>query len=335
MKIAVLSPIAWRTPPKHYGPWEQVASTIAEGMVEKGHEVSLYATGDSQTAGKLEWVADLPYAETDRDAKVWECLHISNLMERAQEYDIIHNNYDFLPLSYAGLISTPIITTIHGFSSEKILPVYQKYNRDTHYVSISDANRHSSLDYLATIYHGIDKKQFTYQEDKEDFLLYFGRIHPDKGTHEAIQIALKSKKRLKIAGLIQDQGYYEQMVKPHLKHPDIEYIGNVGGADRDRLLGAARVLLHPISFKEPFGLSVAEAMMCGTPVIAYNLGSMSELIANEQTGFLVRHVEEAVIALKDIDLIKPKACRARAEEYFSLERMINSYEDAYKQILNL
>lgn len=334
MKIAILSSIAWSTPPKLYGPWEQVASTIAEGMVARGHEVTLFATGDSKTQGKLEWVSDLPYAESDRDAKVWECLHISNVMEQADQFDIIHNHFDFLPLTYSKLIKTPMITTIHGFSSERILPVYQKYNETSHYISISDADRNETLSYLDTIYHGINEQQFDFREDKEDTLLYFGRIHPDKGTYEAIQIALKSKKKLIIAGLVQDQSYFDKKVKPYLDSQGIEYVGNVGPEERNKILGKAKALLHPISFNEPFGLSVAEAMMCGTPVIAFNKGSMSELIAHEQTGFLVHSVEEAVAAVDKLEGINARVCRERALQLFSLETMLTSYETAYTHILN-
>src|SRR6187402_2937840 len=194
MRVAVLSPVAWRTPPRHYGPWEQMASNIAEGLVKKGAEVTLFATGDSETAGKLDSVCAQGYEEDrSQDAKVLECLHISNLMEKAGDFDIIHNNFDFLPLTYSGLIKTPVITTIHGFSSPRIIPVYKKYNSIGHYVSISNADRSPELNYLATVYNGLDTTNFKFNNEPEDYLLYFGRIHPDKGTAEAIEIANKSK----------------------------------------------------------------------------------------------------------------------------------------------
>ncbi|MHB8280496.1 MAG: glycosyltransferase, partial [Candidatus Humimicrobiaceae bacterium] len=149
MRVAILSPIAWRTPPRHYGPWERVASLLTEGLVKEKIDVTLYATGDSLTSAKLRSVCKAPYEEDKNiDPKVWECLHISEIMEQADEFDIIHNNYDFLPLTYSGLIKTPMVTTIHGFSSPKILPVYKKYNKTTHYVSISDADRSPDLDYI-------------------------------------------------------------------------------------------------------------------------------------------------------------------------------------------
>lgn len=228
MKIAVLSPVAWRTPPRHYGPWEQMASNLTEGLLKAGIDVTLFATGDSITSGKLNAVVSEGYEENrDQDAKVVECLHISNLMEKAGDFDLIHNHYDFLPLSYSGLIRTPIITTIHGFSSEKIIPVYQKYNDRGYYVSISDSDRHPSLNYLKTVYNGIDTSAFDFNSRPEGYLLFFGRIHPDKGTAEAIQIAIESGRKLLIAGIIQDQSYFDERVAPFL-NADIEFLGAAG-----------------------------------------------------------------------------------------------------------
>ena len=336
MKIALLAPIAWRTPPLKYGPWEQVASNIAEGMVKKGVDVTLFATGNSQTSGKLEYISKTAYAEDNSiDPKVWECLHISNVMERASEFDIIHNNFDFLPLTYSRLIKTPMITTIHGFSSQQIIPVYKKYNNNNHYVSISDSDRSPELDYIATVYNGIDPKDFTFNNNPNDYLLFFGRIHPEKGTYESIQIAKKSNRRLIISGLIQDDAYFEEKVKPFINNEDIIYVGNSGPIERDKLLGEASALLHPISFDEPFGLSVAEAMLCGTPVIAFKRGSMPELIKNKQTGYLVNSVEEAVNAVDDINSINRKYCNEWALSNFSLEKMVDSYYNVYKQVLEV
>jgi glycosyltransferase involved in cell wall biosynthesis len=196
MKVAVLAPVAWRTPPRHYGPWEQIASNISEGLVKRGLDVTLFATGDSITAGKLSAICDAGYEEDrTQDAKVLECLHISNLVEKASDFDIIHNNFDFLPLTYSKLIKTPFITTIHGFSSPKIIPVYKKYNDTGSYVSISDADRSPELNYLATVYNGIDVKYFDFNATGGDYLLYFGRIHHHKGTEEAIEIAKKRQRR--------------------------------------------------------------------------------------------------------------------------------------------
>ena len=254
-------------------------------------------------------------------------------MERAHEFDIIHNNFDFLPLTYSRLIDTPIVTTIHGFSSQQIIPVYKKYNSNNHYVSISNSDRSDELDYIATVYNGIDSKDFTFNKESKDYLLFFGRIHPEKGAYESIQIAKKSNKKLIISGLVQDKAYFEEKVKPFINNDDIVYVGNSGPKERDKLLGEAAALLHPISFHEPFGLSVAEAMLCGTPVIAFNRGSMPELIKDKQTGFLVNSVEEAVDAVSNLNSINREYCNEWAVSNFSLEKMVDGYHNVYKQTL--
>ena len=335
MKIAILSPIAWRTPPEKYGPWEQVASDVAEGMVAEGQDVTLFASGNSITSGKLASVISKPYGDDPAaDVKVNESLHISNLMERSSEFDIIHNHYDFLPLTYSKLITTPIVTTIHGFSSPLIIPVYKKYNENSSYVSISNADRNETLRYIATVYNGIDTSKFTLNEYPEDYLLFFGRIHPHKGTSEAIEIARRTGQRLVIAGLIQDETYWKEKVEPFVDHGQVLYIGNCGPEKRNEVLGKARALLHPISFDEPFGLSVAEAMCCGTPVIAFNRGAMPELIIDGKTGFLVNNITEAVDALKRIKDLHRMDCRAHVGKYFSREKMTKDYLQVYQQILS-
>ncbi|NOX85153.1 MAG: glycosyltransferase family 4 protein [Chlorobi bacterium] len=334
MKTAILSPACWRTPPRKYGPWEQVASNIAEGLIKRGVDVTLFATADSITSGKLEAVCEKPYGENpDMDAKVCECLHISHFMEMSGEFDILHNNYDFLPLTYTRLIKTPMVTTIHGFSSPKIIPVFRKYNDNNYYVSISNSDRSPELDYIATVYNGIRVEDFTFREKGGDYLLFFGRIHPEKGTFESIQIAKKAKRKLIISGLIQDQKYFDEKIAPYVNDDDIVYVGNSGPEKRDRLLGHAYALLHPVSFEEPFGLSVAEAMCCGTPVIAFTRGSMPELIMDGKTGFLVNTVEEAVDALSEIKNIERSFCRQWVVSNFSIEKMIDGYLAVYTQVL--
>jgi len=334
MHIAMLSPIAWRTPPRHYGPWESVASLLTEGLVARGHDVTLYATADSQTSGTLHAVCPRGYEE-DRSLipKVWECLHISELFEHADAYDIIHNHFDFLPLTYTGLTTTPVVTTIHGFSSPGILPVYKKYNGKAFYVAISDADRSPDLDYIKTIHHGIDIEQFDFQPAPDEYLLFFGRIHKDKGTREALDIARACSKKLILAGIIQDQAYYNQYVASHIDNDKVVYLGSAGPAERNRLLGKACALLHPIQFDEPFGLSVIESMACGTPVIAFNRGSMPELIENGKSGFLVDNVDEAVETVARIEEIDRAFCRRRVERHFTIDRMIDAYVNVYETIL--
>jgi len=334
MRIAMLAPIAWRVPPRHYGPWEQVVWLLTEGLVERGIDVTLFATADSQTRARLVAVCPRPYEEDPTlDVKVWECLHISEVFERAEAFDLIHNHFDFLPLTYSGLVRTPVVTTIHGFSSERILPVYRKYNGRTYYVAISHADRHPDLDYVATIYHGLDLKAFTLRTEPGHYLLFFGRIHPDKGTREAIEVALQSGMPLKIAGIIQDLAYFEREVAPFIDGVRVQYLGPVGPAERDALLGGAYALLHLINFDEPFGLSVVEAMACGTPVIARPRGSMPEIIRDGLTGMLVQTISEAVAVLPRLAQLDRAKIRAYVEARFSQERMVEDYVRVYEKVL--
>ena len=333
-RIAMLAPISWRVPPRHYGPWEWVTSLLTEGLVERGVDVTLFATGDSRTRAKLHAVCPRPYsADPEIDAKVCECLHISEVFEHAEEFDIIHNQFDFLPLTYSHLVTTPVVTTIHGFSSPKILPVYRKYNRRTHYVAISDADRNPDLDYIATIYHGIPIEEYPFCDESDNYLLFLGRIHPDKGTHMAIQVARRAGLPLVIAGIVQDEEYFQQMVAPHVDGVQVRYIGPVGMPEKGELLGHARALLHLINFDEPFGLSVVEAMACGTPVIAIDRGSMRELIHDEKTGFLVTDAEDALRGVRRIDTIDRRECRASVEKQFTQARMVEEYLQVYNKIL--
>lgn len=335
MRIAMLSPIAWRTPPRHYGPWEQVVSLLTEGLVARGVDVTLFATADSRTAARLHAVCPTGWEEDpDRNPKVWECLHISEVFEHAGEFDLIHNHFDFLPLTYSRLVETPLLTTIHGFSSPKILPVYRKYDATTHYVAISEADRAPELHYVATIHHGIDLTGFTFRPEPGEYLLFFGRIHHDKGTHEAIQIAREAGMKLILAGVVQDQDYFRHQVAPYLDDDQVVYVGSADPAQRDRLLGGSLALLHPINFKEPFGLSVIEAMACGTPVVAFNRGSMPELVVPGQTGFLVDSVDEAVEAVRRVADLDRSACRRHVEAHFTVDRMVERYLQAYRTVLD-
>lgn len=336
----MLSPIAWRTPPRHYGPWERFVSLLTEALVEKGVDVTLFATADSKTRARLHAICERGYEEDKSiDPKVWECLHISEVFERAgaaTEFDIIHNSFDFLPLTYSGLVSIPVLTTIHGFSSPKILPVYRKYNGKVFYVSISDADRSPELDYIATIHHGIDLENFTFRPEGGDYLLFFGRIHNDKGTREAIEIAKRASRKLVIAGVVQDREYFERWVEPHIngeRQENITYVGSAGPELRDELLGNAYALLHPINFDEPFGFSVVESMACGTPVIAMNRGSMPELIENGVNGLLVSSLEEAVDAVEKVEKIDRARCRKTVKERFTAENMADQYIKVYKRII--
>ncbi|WP_213982683.1 glycosyltransferase family 4 protein [Sphingomonas sp. dw_22] len=333
MKIAMLAPIAWRTPPRHYGPWELVTSLLTEALVARGVDVTLFATQDSITTGKLAGVVPRGYAEDPSiDAKVWEYAHLAHIFERAGAFDLIHNQADFPAHAFANLVPTPMVTTIHGFSSERILPMYKPYEDRVHFVAISEADRHPSLKYAATIHHGIRLAEFPFEPDGGESLLFFGRMHPDKGAAEAITVARATGRRLDLYGIVQDQGYFEREVAPHLDDR-IVYHGPVGGEERLRALGKARALLHLINFDEPFGLSVIEAMACGTPVIAINRGSMPELIEDGVTGLLVESADKAVAAVDRIGAIDRRDCRRAVEARFSVEAMADKYIALYRRIL--
>lgn len=334
MHIALLGPVCWRTPPRHYGPWEQVVSNIAEGMVKRGVEVTLFASGDSETSGSLDSICPGSlYEHPELDGKVYEYLHIAHCYERAREFDLIHNNYDFMGLVWARLVSTPVLTTIHGFSSPRIHPAYWEYNGVVNYVSISDADRLSGLDYRATVYNGVDPTRFTFAERPGDYLVFLGRISAEKGTHLAIETALQSGMRLIIAGIIQDQDYFDTLVQPFVDGRHIEYIGPVGPAERNALLSNAYALLHLITFREPFGLTMIEAGACGLPVIATPLGSVPEIVKDGLNGLIVSSPEEAVKRLPEILDIDRAACRRHIEQRFSLDAMIDGYLNVYEQIL--
>jgi len=332
LRVGMLAPIAWRVPPRHYGPWERVVSLLTEGLVGAGVDVTLFATADSKTAARLSAVVPSPYEETPgMDAKVWEGLHLAHAFGRVRDFDLLHNHYDFLPLTYASLVDTPVVTTIHGFSSERILPVYRAFNDRMHYVSISDADRHPDLTYLATVHHGIDFAEFTFRPKIGEYLLFFGRIHPDKGAADAIRVARAAGRPLILAGIVQDRDYYKREIAPQLA-ADIRYVGVAGPVERDRLLGSALGLLHLIHFAEPFGLSVVEAMACGTPVIAYPCGSMPELVKHGTAGFLVADEATAVMAVTRLATLDRAAVRLQAER-FSDSRMVDAYLAAYRSIL--
>jgi glycosyltransferase involved in cell wall biosynthesis len=332
MKIALLGPIAWRTPPLHYGPWELITSLLAEGLVARGVDVTLFATLDSHTKATLDGVCPSGYEESPQiDGRVFEAMHVAHALRRSGGFDLVHNHLDWLPLAFSQHCAAPMLTTIHGFSGSNILPAYRK--ADSSYVSISDSDRSPDLDYVATVYHGIDLEALPFDPDGGDDLVAFGRIHPDKGTHTAIEIARRAGRRLTICGIVQDEHYFREMVAPYVDGDRVAYLGSVGPSDRGRILGGSAALLHPIEFAEPFGLSVVESMACGTPVIAYRKGSMPEVVDEGVTGRLVDDVDAAVAAVDGIAGIDRGSCRVRARERFGADRMVDEYLGVYRKVI--
>jgi glycosyltransferase involved in cell wall biosynthesis len=332
MRIAMLAPIAWRTPPRHYGPWERVAGLLTEGLVARGHDVTLFATADSLTSAALDAVAPHGYAEDpSMDGRVWEAMHIAHAVDASGAFDIVHNHLDWLPLAFARAWRAPLVTTIHGFSGPRILPAYAAAR--SHYVSISDADRSPLLEYVATIRHGIDLRELQLSDAPAEDLVAFGRIHPDKGTADAIEIARRTGRRLIICGIVQDAAYFAESVEPHIDGDRVVFLGSVGPEERSRVLGAAAVLLHPIHFDEPFGLSVVEAMATGTPVVAFRRGSMADVIDDGVTGYAVVGVDEAVDAVARAARLDRAAVRETAARRFGVERMVVEYEAVYERIV--
>lgn len=333
MKVGILGPVAWRTPPAHYGPWEQVTSLLAEGLVARGVDVTLFATLDSVTSAQLDGVVPRGYAEDcEQDGRIAEALHVAHVMARSGEFQLIHNHLDWLPLAFSRSCRAPLLTTIHGFSGPRILPAYISA-RETAFVSISDSDRAPELDYVATVYHGIELAALPFSPVAGESLVVFGRIHPDKGTAEAIEIARRAGRRLTICGIVQDERYFREEVAPHLDGDRVVYLGSVGPEERARVLGSAAALLHPIHFNEPFGLAVVEAAATGTPVIAYRRGSMPEIVEEGVTGFLVEDVAEAALKVGAAAALPRLAIRQVTERRFSAARMVDDYLAVYERLL--
>ncbi|MBA2553632.1 MAG: glycosyltransferase family 4 protein [Geodermatophilaceae bacterium] len=326
MKIGVIASIAHAYPPENDGSWDHVASTLTEGFVARGHDVVLFASADSRTAARLHGTA----ASGDQDAD--RALHCAAAFERAAEFDILVNHAGFAPVTYSRLVSTPMVTTIHGSSARQLLPAYQAYDDVAHKVAPSVADRHPDLRYDATILPGIDPEQFTFVPEPGDYLLLLGPIHPDNGTHLAIDVAQQAKAPLVIAGNTEDESYYRESVEPHLDGVGVSYLGPVKSADRDALLGGARALLHLSTVADQFALPAIEALATGTPVIATPLGSMPEIIQTGTTGYLVPDVASAVSAVARIADLDRRACRDEAVSRFGADRMIDEYVALFARI---
>ena len=339
LRIGMIAPVSWRTPPGGYGPWELATHTLTEALVARGRDVTLFAAAGSQTAGRLVETTPAALSEAPHlDAKVHEMLHVAAAFERAREFDILHSQADLVPLAFSRLVDVPLVTTIHGLGSPetqaRVLPIWRAYDDRVHYVAISNSDRHPALTYAATIHHGLDLADWPFADPGPDApLVFFGRMHPDKGPHAAIAIARAAGRPLVMAGIVHDEAYFRERVEPHIDGSHVRYLGNVKGAERADVLGAGAALLHPIAFDEPFGLSVIEAMACGTPVIAYRRGSMPELIRDRVNGYLVDDEAGAATAVGRLGEIDRRACRHDVGRRFSAARMAADHEALYRRIL--
>jgi len=338
MKVGILGTATWRTPPRHYGPWELFVYNLAEALLDKGIDVTVFATKDSKTRAKLKAIVPVPYREhpSKMPERIWETQHIGFFYEHADEFDILHNSFDFIPLTYSRLVDKPLVTTIHGFSSSDIIPIYVRYHDRCAYVSISFANRHPDLKYIANVYHGINLAEFDFSPKGGDYLLFLGRISRDKGTDIACQLAKKVQKKLIIAGIVppEEEKYFNQKVKPDIDGKQIKFIGPVGPKEKNEILGKAQALVHLINFEEPFGFTLIEAMATGTPIIGFNKGAVAEIIADGKTGFVVDNLQEAEGAVARISEIKREACRKRVEDNFTREIMAKNYLKVYQKVID-
>jgi glycosyltransferase involved in cell wall biosynthesis len=331
LRVAVLAPISWPVPPPGYGPWEQVAFDIADGMRRRGIDVTLFAPGDSRFDGNLVSVVPVGVNEDPAlNGDVYGALHIGELFRRAGEFDLIHNNFDWKPMTYAlGSQSPPMLTTIHGFSSPQILAAYYACAGRSFFCSISDSDRDPGLEYLATAYNGIDPNLFTFNGEPGEYLVFLGRFHPEKGAHLAIEVAKRAGVRLKMAAIPQDEAYFREMVEPHIDGDRVQFLGEVRREARNELLSNALALVHMTTRPERFGLTMIEAMACGTPVLGARMGSIPEIVVDGATGFLCDSVDDAVANVPRLAKLDRRTCRARVEAEFTVERMVDRYLGAY------
>ncbi len=340
MRIAQVAPLWERVPPPAYGGIELVVALLTDELVRRGHEVTLFASGDSISLAKLKSVHPqaLRLDSSVKECGIYEMLQLSRVYEQASEFDIIHSHMGCAALPYANLVKTPTVHTLHGIFTPDNEKMFSHARRQP-YVSISNSQREPrlNLNCVATVYNGIDLNTYEFYPEPQDppYLAFLGRISPEKGTHLAIEIAKRSGWHLKMAGKVDvvDVQYFEQEIKPHIDGKQIEYLGEASHSQKNALMGGAVATLFPITWREPFGLVMVESMAAGTPVIAMELGSTSEVIAHGKTGFLVHSVEEFVETIARVDQLDRQACREHVLNNFSVQRMADGYEAVYQQIL--
>ena len=338
MKIAMLAPPWIKIPPAGYGGIEWVVHYITEELVERGHDVTLFATGDSTTRAKLEATFDRQMPDRIGNT-LYDIQQVATCLRHADDFDIVHDHSGYAAIAFAKFLKTPVVHTLHGPFTPDICHFYQTFRDSAYYVSISDYQRSCcpDLQHVGTVYNPIDINGWPYRgkNEKEDFLLAFGRLCEDKGFHTAIDVAKRTGQKLVIAGAIQHQNrdYYETVIKPQVDGEQIRFVGEVSLTEKWNLFSKARAFLFPIQWPEPFGLVMIEAMAAGTPVIAFSEGSVPEVVADGRTGFLVNDADEMVEALGRLDEIDPAVCRRYVQENFSVSRCTDGYEHTYRQIL--
>jgi glycosyltransferase involved in cell wall biosynthesis len=341
MHIAQVAPLYESVPPLLYGGTERVVSYLTEELVRLGHEVTLFASGDSQTSARLvPACARALWRDTDCRETLPHHVRLMELVFREYDrFDVLHFHCDFLHFPILRRSPCPNVTTLHGLVHPPDLePLLREFD-EMPLISISDSQRRPlpRVNWQATVYHGLPAGLFSYHAEPDDYLAFLGRISPDKGVEEAVAIALDSGRRLKIAAKIypEDQEYYHRVIVPLLNQAKsrVEFVGEVGGPDKQAFLGQAEAVLFPIGWPEPFGLVMIEAMACGTPVIAFRRGSVPEVMTDGKTGFVVDDVAGAVAAVRRIHEIDRKVCRGTFERRFDAIRMARDYLDVYDQVI--
>ncbi len=335
MRIAQVAPLYESVPPKTYGGTERVVSYLTEMLVEMGHEVTLFASGDSITRARLspQTTCSLRSDRNCIDPIVHHVLMAERVFQQAAHFDIIHSHMDYFPYSLARLCATPTVTTLHGrLDIGDLLPLYREF-RDLPLISISNAQRRPlpGARWAGTVYHGLPQDLYTLNKNPDPYLAFLGRISPEKGVERAVEIAKRAGLPLKIAAKVDkaDAEFFREVIRPLLRHPLIEYVGEIGEKEKNDFIGKALALLAPIDWPEPFGLVFIEAMACGTPVITRPRGSAPELIENGRTGFVVESVTEAVDAVRRVSEIDRAACRRIFERRFTSRRMAEDYLQIY------
>jgi glycosyltransferase involved in cell wall biosynthesis len=339
MRIAQIAPLAESVPPQLYGGTERVVAYLTDELVRQGHDVTLFASGDSQTAARL--VPCVPHA-LRLDPNVWDALPhhlvmLDTVRQMASEFDVLHFHIDLMQHPLAPFFGVPHLTTLHGrLDLPDLQPFYRRFN-EVPLVSISDAQRAPMppVNWLRTIHHGLPPHLFSFGEGERGYLAFLGRISPEKRPDRAIRIAVEAGLPLKIAAKIDkvDRDYWTHQIEPLVRaHPSVEYVGELGERDKAAFLGAARALLFPIDWPEPFGLVMIEAMACGTPVVAFANGSVPEVVDHGTTGFLVANSDEACAALRRVGDLDRRAIRDVFERRFGVQRMADEYIELYARL---